>query len=329
MSARLIGTRRRSPRLGGCTRRSSEATLRNIAKARREMAGPKPMEVDRVADWREWPDDWHGEHSNQGETEEEHHDEKGGDEAYVYSTSERAVARRVERVSKDIATSVVDSGTRSGIATRARAKEKVSARTVGMAKVMARMDTQARRTAQEREAMARAACGMLVLGVGLRSMSSRIARRTRMSSKWRRTSQRFSSSATFRTEKHWREGWQKMPMKVTLGDFVKDTPRVPIQKTHIGRTGVTKNRFKVLEVDEGDEEEVVNVRQVENSERTASVVCDFEDGKAKNRVQFVNSVIKEEDWASLGVGDIIVESAADESCWPALSRRRKAGGRCC
>ena len=55
---------------------------------------------------------------------------------------------------------------------------------------------------------------------------------------------------------------------------------------------------------------------MENSERTASVVCDFEDGKAKNRVQFVNSVIKEEDWASLGVGDIIVDSAADESCWP-------------
>ena len=49
-------------------------------------------------------------------------------------------------------------------------------------------------------------------------------------------------------------------MKVTLGDFVKDTPRVPIQKSHIGRTGVAKNRFKVLEVDEEDEEEVVNVR---------------------------------------------------------------------
>ena len=33
-------------------------------------------------------------------------------------------------------------------------------------------------------------------------------------------------------------------------------------------------------------------------------------------MQFVNSVIKGEDWASLGVGDIIVDSAADESCWP-------------
>ena len=76
-------------------------------------------------------------------------------------------------------------------------------------------------------------------------------------------------------------------MKVTLGDFLKDTPRVPIQKTHVGRTGLTRNRFKVLEVDEEDEEEAVSVRQVENSEGTASVVCDFEDGKATNRVQFV------------------------------------------
>ena len=33
----------------------------------------------------------------------------------TYNTSERAVARRAERVSKDIATSVVDSDTRSGI----------------------------------------------------------------------------------------------------------------------------------------------------------------------------------------------------------------------
>ena len=55
---------------------------------------------------------------------------------------------------------------------------------------------------------------------------------------------------------------------------------------------------------------------MENIERTASAASGFEDGKAKNLVQFVNSVINEEDWASLGVGDIIVDSAADESWWP-------------
>ena len=115
--------------------------------------------------------------------------------------------------------------------------------------------------------MAKAACGKLVLGVGLRSMSSRIARRTRTSSKWRRTFQRFSSSSNVQ-HKEALEGWKKMPMKITLGDFVKDTPWVPVQKTHFGQMGVTKNRFMVLEVDEEDEEEVLNVRQVENSERT-------------------------------------------------------------
>ena len=48
----------------------------------------------------------------------------------------------------------------------------------------------------------------------------------------------------------------------------------------------------------------------------AGAACVFEGGKAKERVQFVNSVNNEEGWASLGVGDIIVDSAADESCWP-------------
>ena len=164
----------------------------------------------------------------------------------TYSTSERAVARRAERVSKDVATSV-DSDTRNGIATRAKAKEKVSARTVGMAKVMARMDTQARRTAKEREATARAACGRPVLGLGLPNMSSKIARRTRMSSKRRKTPEIPSISNV--QNKEALEGWKKDVH--TLGDFAKDTPRVPIQKTHTGRMGVAKNKFKVLEVDEG------------------------------------------------------------------------------
>ena len=56
------------------------------------------MAVDRVADWREWPDGWHGEHSNQGEIEE---DICGG------------------------------FGHSQWIATRARTKGKLSARTVG------------------------------------------------------------------------------------------------------------------------------------------------------------------------------------------------------
>ena len=78
----------------------------------------------------------------------------------------------------------------------------------------------------------------------------------------------------------------------------------------------------------------MNVRQVENSERTASVVCDFEDGKAKNRVQFVNLVIKEEDTGR--VSESVTSSwtrrrtnRAGQWGRETLSRRRIAGGRCC
>jgi hypothetical protein len=36
----------------------------------------------------------------------------------------------------------------------------------------------------------------------------------------------------------------------------------------------------------------------------------------REKVHFVNSVGEDNGWASLGKGDIIVDSAADESCWP-------------
>ena len=115
-----------------------KATLRNIAKARREMAGPKPMEVDRVADWREsGPTIGTVSIATRVRLRRSNVMRRAATRR-THSTSERAVARWAERVSKDNATSVVGSGTRSGIATRARVKGKVSARTVGMAKVMAR-----------------------------------------------------------------------------------------------------------------------------------------------------------------------------------------------
>ena len=38
--------------------------------------------------------------------------------------------------------------------------------------------------------------------------------------------------------------------------------------------------------------------------------------RIREKVHFVNSVGEDKDWTSLGKGDIIVDSAADESCWP-------------
>ena len=251
------------------------------------------------------------------------------------STSESAVARRAARVSKDIATSMAGfgSGIRSGIATMARAKGKVSARTVATPKVMtvmantakvtARTDTQARGAAKEGEAIARAACGRLVLGVGQR-VEEDIPEILFIGN--------VQNNGTL-------EGWKMMPMKVTLGVFEKDSCMVPIQKTQIGQTVLVKNRFKVLEVDDVEEETISRylrwtmLRRRDEEVVENSVACGLEGSKAQERVQFVTSVNKDEGWLSLGVGDIILDSAADESSchWRGemFSRRRKARGRCC
>ena len=64
------------------------------------------------------------------------------------------------------------------------------------------------------------------------------------------------------------------------------------------------NKFKVLEVDEEDDE-ICHVCTVEDCRVGKSKVTDNPGKVEKKKV-----------WASLGVGDIVVDSAADESCWP-------------
>ena len=129
--------------------------LRDITKARREMAGPKPTEVDQFADRGEWPGDWYGEHSNQVDIEEEHYDEKRGNEATVQYIGKYGGKKGGKGFQGHcFVYGGFGSRIRSGVATMARAKGKVSARIVatprvmtGMAntaKVTARTDTQAR-----------------------------------------------------------------------------------------------------------------------------------------------------------------------------------------
>ena len=60
---------------GWCVRGDWDETTEsgNVAEHRHLDGRIEMMEVDRVEDWTEWPDDdWHGEHINQGDTEEEH-----------------------------------------------------------------------------------------------------------------------------------------------------------------------------------------------------------------------------------------------------------------
>ena len=69
-----------------------------------------------------------------------------------------------------------------------------------------------------------------------------------------------------------------------------------------GLEEVTKMRFRVLDEDEEDEddEETRHVRAVD------SWVCEAS----------ANWKADKKSWARLGVGEIVVDSAADESCWP-------------
>lgn len=66
--------------------------------------------------------------------------------------------------------------------------------------------------------------------------------------------------------------------------------------------------FKVLQEDDPDEEEVeeqveFNIRKIEAETKGES--------KVKAKVD-----LKMNKWANMGMGEIVVDSAADESCWP-------------
>ena len=171
------------------------------------------------------------------------------------------------------------------------------------------------------------------------------------------------------------EEWKKVPMKVQLKDFVRAPARTQMK---------SQNRFKVLEVDEEDEEEMVHVRAIEcepcgelpkrndgeygtrekggkvgafgpvevyrgkrpgartsvplasthaytdplpgtrrfvnkegeqNTEGIGGNEWYGEEVKDELKdVKYVMAVEKGTNWASLGMGDIVVDSAADESC---------------
>ena len=74
------------------------------------------------------------------------------------------------------------------------------------------------------------------------------------------------------------------------------------------------NSFRVLQEDEEDEEEIAQVFSVEGQEEKPRWEIQ-ESPTAKEATRFVRAV-KDAGIVSLGRGDIIVDSAADESCWP-------------
>ena len=102
--------------------------VKNIAKSRREMITPSPMEVDQVTTWGTWPGAWEGEWGDKTEKEEDCSDDKRGEEMGIHYIG-KAGARRAARVFRDGAIFAASSGTHNGIAARAKGRQKDTART--------------------------------------------------------------------------------------------------------------------------------------------------------------------------------------------------------
>ena len=207
------------------------------------------MEVARLADCREWPGDWYGEHSNQVEIEEAHYDEKGSDEAtdqyigkcggkkggkgfqghcYVYGRVRVGHSQRYCYNGKGEGKGFgkncgrAKGYDRDGEYGKGHGKDGYAGKLFGKGK------------GGDRKGGVRKAC----FGCGSASGRGQILFIGNL-----------QNNGTL-------EGWKMMPMKVTLGVFVKDSSMVPIQRTQIGQAGLAKNRFKVLEVDDAEEETI-------------------------------------------------------------------------
>ena len=98
---------------------------------------------------------------------------------------------------------------------------------------------------------------------------------------------------------------RKVPMKVTLGDFIKvgskvqDKKQVKNKKDEAAKGQATANRFRALEVDEDDDED-------ENDDEIMEVQTVEEGAKEKKDAWNVKGIrnvreVQGEDWLSVGV----------------------------
>ena len=296
--------------------------IKNIAKSRREMSGPKPMEVDAVTSWEEWSG-W-GEHNHEskdehGEKTEESEEayvqfigkggKKGGGKGFqgkCYSCGEFGHSQWDCWKGKGKGKGYGKDGDYG------KGYDKGYGKGYGKDGVYGKGYDKGNGKGYGKGGMPRACfgCG------STEHLMRDCPRNPKIQSVEDETPEVLFIG---NVQKQKEEEWRRVPMKVTLGDFM----RAPVVK----KKPVEKNRFKVLEVGEDDDdndyhigtghgednEEVMHIRTVEKKEE------DMENMRAKLReeVQYVQAVSKDDGWLSLGVGDIIVDSAADESCWPA------------
>ena len=355
-----------------------KSQLRNLAKARREMQGPKPMEVDRVSAWADCSGDWGAEWGIDTEAEESHNhdDNKGHEEAYVQFIGKGGGKKGGKGFQGHCYTCGAfghsqwdcrkgkGKGKDGGYATgfgkdtgffKGFGKDYNYAKGYGKGKDGWYSKGKGNEYSKGGAAMQRACFGCGSTEHLLKDCPKNPARVQQVEDETPEIL--FIGNVQDRAVP---DEWKRVPMKITMGDFMKDKVKAPIVKKK-GRS----NRFKVLEVDEDDSEDpIVHVRAVEfgedgadqpwwldtpsieedmraskdytfggtggageaphpcthkNSTVQGKEQYEIESGMASMRedVQYVRAVCKDDGWLSLGKGDIVVDSAADESCWPA------------
>jgi hypothetical protein len=351
--------------------------IKNIAKARREMQGPKPMEVDMVsnrwADWsgEEWADQW-----GKPEHEESHSHEETKDEAYVQFVGKGYGKKGGGKgfqghcyVCGEFGHSQWDCKGKGkggkngyeGYGAKGVGKDGGYGKGYGKDFGKGYNGYQGKGKGNDGKGTIQRAC----FGCGstehlLRDCPKNPAKIQQVEEK--------PEEVLFIGQV--KDDWRTVPMKVKLENFVKAPTVKKDMKTQFGQ-----NRFRVLEVNEEEEPEsqifAVSVEcegkecEVKGMESTrvdsgkvgafgpvevhrgtrpgartsvplaSTHVCtdpqpgtrrelnkkghDIEQdwGDMKDQVHFVQAVDKDDGLLHLGKGDIIVDSAADESCWPA------------
>lgn len=270
--------------------------IKNIAKSRREMSGPKPMEVDAVTSWEEWSG-W-GEHNHEskdehGEKTEESEEayvqfigkggKKGGGKGFqgkCYSCGEFGHSQWDCWKGKGKGKGYGKDGDYG------KGYDKGYGKGYGKDGVYGKGYDKGNGKGYGKGGMPRACfgCG------STEHLMRDCPRNTKIQSVEDETPEVLFIG---NVQKQNEEEWRRVSMKVTLGDFV----RAPVVKKP-----VEKNRFKVLEVGEDDDdndyhigtghgednEEVMHIRTVEKKEE------DMENMRAKLReeVQYVQAVSK-------------------------------------
>jgi hypothetical protein len=342
-----------------------KAQVKNFAKARREMQGPKPMEVDMITNkWADWSqDEWAGQWGKPEQEEASNQDEK--DEAYVQYIGKGYGKKGGGKgfqghcfVCGEFGHSQWDckgkgkigKGGYENYVVKGAGKEGWYGKGYGKEVGKGYGDYKGKGKGSDgKGAMPRACFGCGATDHLLRDCPKNPAKINQVEEK--------PEEVLFIGQV--KEDWRTVPMKIKLENFMK----APVAKSKV----VSENRFRVLEVGEPEDEEVVQVRAVECEPCGDHPKCDDSEGGTRvkggkagafgpvevyrgtrpgartsvplasthaytdpqpstrrevdmntvlNEVGYVCAVGNKDEFVDLGVGDIVVDSAADESCWP-------------